>query len=58
MDYLMNDVKEIVDALGYQKAIIVCHDWGGAIGWQVPLYFPDIVDKLIVLNAPQHRGFE
>jgi len=53
----VNDIKEIVNALGYEKATLVCHDWGGVIGWQVPHYFPEVVDKLIIFNAPHVLGW-
>jgi len=57
LHYLVNDVKEIVDALGYEKATLVGHDWGGVIGWQVPHYFPEVIDKLIIFNAPHIVGW-
>ncbi|CAK8679038.1 unnamed protein product [Clavelina lepadiformis] len=57
MHYLVNDVREIVEALGYEKAVIVAHDWGAAIAWELPLYFPEVVDKLIVMNCPNGRVF-
>nr|XP_009861776.1 epoxide hydrolase 1 [Ciona intestinalis] len=52
MNYLVNDVAEIIEALGYPRATLVAHDWGGAIAWEVPKYFPHLVDKVIIMNAP------
>ncbi|XP_002130027.2 epoxide hydrolase 4-like [Ciona intestinalis] len=52
MDYLVNDVAEVIEALGYPRATLVAHDWGGAIAWEVPKYFPHLVDKVIIMNAP------
>ena len=45
-------MKEIIRALGYEKAVLVSHDWGSVIAWQVPQYFPEVVDKLVVMNVP------
>lgn len=31
---------------------MVGHDWGGAIAWQVAMWRPNLVEKLIVLSTP------
>ncbi len=49
---LTTDVREIVHALGYARAHLVAHDWGGSIAFSTAALYPEIVDKLIVLNAP------
>ena len=56
LTYLVNDVREIIEALGYQQAVLVGHDWGGIVVWHVPLYFPDYVSKIIVMNSPNATG--
>ncbi|XP_038074203.1 epoxide hydrolase 4-like [Patiria miniata] len=57
MDKLTEDVKEVVKGLGYNSCTLVAHDWGGAIAWYVAATYPDIVDKLIVMNIPHPRCF-
>ncbi|CAB3404959.1 unnamed protein product [Caenorhabditis bovis] len=47
---LTNDIKNFIEALGYKSAIIVGHDWGGAIAWLFAEYYPEMVEKLICLN--------
>ena len=37
---------------GEERAIIVGHDWGGAIGWALATLRPDLVRRLVVLNLP------
>lgn len=49
------DVVELVKHLGFAKAVIVGHDWGGAIAWNVALTYPEIVEKFVVMNCP-HPG--
>ena len=37
------------------KAVIVGHDWGGAIAWSFAMAHPEKTDRLIVLNLPHLR---
>ena len=53
---LVGDVAAVVKSLGKEKAIIVGHDWGGLVAWQVALNLPQMTDKLIILNLPHPRG--
>lgn len=55
METLAKDIVALIKHLGEQKAYIVSHDWGGAIGWYLGMHYPEHVNKLIVLNAP-HPG--
>lgn len=52
MRFLVQDVAAVVRHFGQEKAIIVGHDWGGAVAWQVAFALPQMVDKLIILNLP------
>lgn len=49
---LVDDTVGLVAALGRERAILVGHDWGGAIAWSVAARRPAIVDRLAVLNCP------
>lgn len=53
---LVEDVAAVVRHLGREKAIIVGHDWGGAVAWVVAMQRPELVEKLIILNLPHLRG--
>ena len=57
MSLLVSDVVAVVRHLGAEKATIVGHDWGGAVGWSVAFFAPEIVDKLVILNLPHPNGF-
>jgi pimeloyl-ACP methyl ester carboxylesterase len=56
MRLLVGDVIAVIHALGKDKAIIVGHDWGGAVAWQLALNVPQMTEKLIILNLPHPRG--
>jgi epoxide hydrolase 4 len=53
---LVSDVAAVIKSLGRDKAIIVGHDWGGAVAWQFAMNLPQMTDKLIILNLPHLRG--
>ena len=55
---LRQDIAELIPALGHEKAILVSHDWGGAIAWAVTQKHPELVEKLVVLNCPHTRVFK
>jgi epoxide hydrolase 4 len=52
MDELVRDVSGVIRGLGYDRCILVGHDWGGAVAWNVAYTHPEQVDRLIVLNLP------
>src|SRR5271169_1139912 len=56
MRLLVGDVAAVIKSLGKDKAIIVGHDWGGAVAWQFALNLPQMTDRLIILNLPHPRG--
>lgn len=56
MSLLVGDVAAVIKNEGRDKAVIVGHDWGGAIAWQFTMQRPEMVDKLIIVNLPHPRG--
>lgn len=52
MDELIEDIKGVIKGLGYEKCVLVAHDWGGIIAWNLAYCYPEIVEKLIILNVP------
>ncbi|MEQ8542251.1 MAG: alpha/beta hydrolase [Coleofasciculus sp. D1-CHI-01] len=54
---LVNDIKGVIQGLGYESCILVGHDWGGMIAWYVAYTYPERVDQLIVMNIPHPAKF-
>jgi pimeloyl-ACP methyl ester carboxylesterase len=51
------DVEGVIKGLGYEKCVLVGHDWGGAIAWSFAYAHPEMVEQLIVLNIPHPAKF-
>ena len=54
---IARDVIELIKALGFQKATLMAHDWGGSIAWSVTDSYPEYVHQLIIFNAPNPKVF-
>ena len=50
--HLAGDVAAIAKATGYPRAHVVGHDWGGIIAWTFAGMQPDLLGKLVIMNAP------
>ncbi len=57
LDTLSADIQGLIKSLGYVKAHIAGHDWGGAIAWNLAQKFPNVINNLAVLNAPHPQRF-
>lgn len=49
---LVADVEAVVRATGERQATVVGHDWGGIIAWSFAGLRPELLDRLVILNAP------
>jgi pimeloyl-ACP methyl ester carboxylesterase len=52
MPKLVADVKTVVEHFGKKQAVIVGHDWGGAITWSFATEYPEMAERLVILNLP------
>ncbi|CAH1786974.1 unnamed protein product [Owenia fusiformis] len=55
---LIEDIRELIEGLGYKSCVLVGHDWGGVITWGLTQKYPDLVDKAIVMNCPHPGVFQ
>jgi pimeloyl-ACP methyl ester carboxylesterase len=54
---LVADVPGILDALGWERAHLVGHDWGGSVAWHVAARHPERVRSLTAVSTPHPRAF-
>ncbi len=47
-----NDIAALINHLGEESAVVVGHDWGGAIAWWLAMERPEVVKRLGVMNCP------
>lgn len=52
LNLLRDDIVGLIDWSGKEKAVVIGHDWGGAVAWQLAATRPELVEKLIAINIP------
>jgi len=57
MAEFIKDIKGVIQGLGYDQCVLVGHDWGGAIAWNFAYTYPEMLDRLIILNLPHPAKF-
>jgi pimeloyl-ACP methyl ester carboxylesterase len=49
---LVADLTGMLDALGIDQAVVVGHDWGGAVAWNAAMMAPERFTHVIGVNTP------
>jgi pimeloyl-ACP methyl ester carboxylesterase len=61
MPQLVEDVRalasELLKSTGGATFTLVAHDWGGVVAWVFAALHPDMLDKLVIVNAPHPTIF-
>jgi len=52
VESMIEDFKELIEALGYEKCTLVAHDWGGSIAQTFTHSYPEMVQRLVLCNIP------
>ncbi len=53
--YVIEDIRGMIEYLGFESCYLVGHDWGGAVAWHLATAYPDIINKLAILNCPHPK---
>jgi len=54
---IVEDVRALAENLKVKKFILVGHDWGGVIAWAFAAQHPEMLGKLVIINAPHPTVF-
>jgi epoxide hydrolase 4 len=61
MPQLVEDVRaltaQLLKSAGGTKFTLVAHDWGGVVAWVFAAQHPEMLDKLVIVNAPHPTIF-
>ncbi|WP_395693961.1 alpha/beta fold hydrolase [Piscinibacter sp.] len=55
--HLVADLRRLIDHLGGRPAIVVAHDWGGAVAWSLAAQHPELLERLVIVNSPHPAPF-
>ncbi|MHA1479297.1 MAG: alpha/beta fold hydrolase [Promethearchaeota archaeon] len=58
IELLIGDIKGLIESLNLGKVYLAGHDWGGAVAWAFAEKYPDMLQKLAILNAPHMKIFQ
>jgi epoxide hydrolase 4 len=58
LNHVIEDMRELVAHLGFSRCTYVGHDWGGIVGWAFAATYPDLVQRLVIINAPHPNVFD
>ena len=54
---LVEDVAGLIRRAGAGKAVVAGHDWGGGVAWALAMRWPQLLSRLVILNAPHPGAF-
>jgi pimeloyl-ACP methyl ester carboxylesterase len=55
--HLVADLAALIEQLGAPLDLLVAHDWGGAVAWALAAQRPQLLRRLLIINAPHPAAF-
>jgi pimeloyl-ACP methyl ester carboxylesterase len=55
--HLVADVAALIESLGAPVDVLVAHDWGGALAWNLAAQRPALLKRLVMINSPHPATF-
>jgi pimeloyl-ACP methyl ester carboxylesterase len=55
--HLVADVAAAIEQLGAPLDLLVAHDWGGALAWNLAAQRPELLRRLLIINSPHPAAF-
>ena len=54
---VVGDIAAAIESLGAPLDLLVAHDWGGALAWNLAAQRPDLLRRLLIINSPHPATF-
>jgi pimeloyl-ACP methyl ester carboxylesterase len=55
--HLMQDIEALIAQTGGPVDLLVAHDWGGAVAWNLAAMRPELMKRLLIINSPHPATF-
>jgi epoxide hydrolase 4 len=55
--HLVSDIAALIQTLGAPIELLVAHDWGGAVAWNLAATQPHLLRRLLIINSPHPATF-
>ena len=55
--HLMQDIEALILQSGGPVDLLVAHDWGGAVAWNLAAMRPELMKRLLIINSPHPATF-
>jgi epoxide hydrolase 4 len=55
--HLVTDISALIEAIGAPVDLLVAHDWGGAVAWNLAAQRPHLAKRLLIVNSPHPATF-
>lgn len=56
-DALVADIVGLIERTDRTGVVLVGHDWGGVVAWLLAAQRPELVRRLVILNAPHPQAY-
>lgn len=56
--HLVADLEALIAATGGPLDVLVGHDWGGAVAWNLAAQRPHLLRQLVIVNSPHPAAFQ
>jgi len=57
VDILARDIARLIEACRAERATVIGHDWGAGVAWQFAMSYPEMLDRLVIMNVPHPVRF-
>jgi len=52
IELLCADIAGLIEQSGRERITLMGHDWGGVVAWSLAAIRPDLIERVVIVNAP------